>query len=166
MARLDADVVIALAALQPSIPPTVWQRYHWVILGVLAVVSVSLIVSIWGFRDAGSRTKPPVAQKALEDRIDELSKSMRDSARLVEQVSAELDARAVMAKKLKEEADAAKALAGLYKEQTDAIRRMMDAQLTSAARGIRRDSIKIGIASFVAGGGVSFLVTLLVHPLG
>ena len=70
-----------------------------------------------------------------------------------------------MAMKLKEEANEAKALAGLHKEQTDAIRRMMDAELAGAAHGIRRDSIKIGIASFVAGGGVSFLVTLLVHPV-
>jgi hypothetical protein len=42
---------------------------------------------------------------------------------------------------------------------------MLDAELATAARGIRRDSIIIGLASFVAGGGVSFAVTLLVHPL-
>jgi hypothetical protein len=76
-----------------------------------------------------------------------------------------LDARAATAKRLKEEAEAAEALAGLHKEQADAIRRMIDAELANAARGIRKDSIVIGIASFVAGGGVTFLVTLLVHPL-
>jgi hypothetical protein len=163
--RLDAYVVTALAALHPTPPLPVWRAYLWPLVGSLAVVLGSLTVIRWSLRDARSRTKPPVAQKALEDRIDELSKSMRDSARLVEQVSAELDVRAVTAKKLKEEADAAEALAGLHKEQTDAIRRMMDAELLGAAHGIRRDSIKIGIASFVAGGAVSFVVTLLVHPL-
>jgi hypothetical protein len=81
------------------------------------------------------------------------------------EVSAELDARAATTKQLKEEADTAQALAGLQKEQTEAVRRMLDAELTGATRRIRRDSIKIGVASFIAGGGVSFVVTLLVHPL-
>jgi hypothetical protein len=105
------------------------------------------------------------SQKTLEDRLDELSKSMRDSARLVEQVSSELDARAATARRLKEEAQAAEALAGLHKEQTEAVRRMVNAELAGATRSIRKDSIKIGIAAFVAGGGVTFAVTLLVHPL-
>ena len=90
---------------------------------------------------------------------------MRDSARLVEQVSAELDARAKTAKRLKEEAEAAEALAGIHKEQAEAIRRLMDAELEGAARRIRKDSIWIGIASFVAGGGITLIVTLFVHPL-
>lgn len=90
---------------------------------------------------------------------------MRQSARLVEQVSAELDARAAAARRLNEEAETAKALAELHKEQANAVRRMLDAELKTAARGIRRDSIIIGFASFVAGGGVSFFVTWLVHPL-
>ena len=89
---------------------------------------------------------------------------MRQSARLVEQVSAELDARAATARQLQEDAKAAEALAALHKDQADAIRRMMDAELATTAKGIRRDSIVIGIASFVAGGGLTLLVTLFVHP--
>ena len=83
----------------------------------------------------------------------------------MEQVSAELDARAATAKKLKEEAEASKALAAINKEQAEAIRRLMDTQLEGTARSIRQDTIVIGIGSFIAGGGVSFLITLLVHPL-
>jgi hypothetical protein len=41
----------------------------------------------------------------------------------------------------------------------------MEAELEEQAKRIRSDSIKIGIASFVAGGGLTLLVTLLVHPL-
>lgn len=119
-------------------------------------------------------------QATLEDRLDELSESMRQSARLVEQVSAELDARAATARRLQEEAKNAEALAALHKDQADAIRRMIDAQLAAAAKDqeeanrrelaevthrIRSDSIKIGIMSFVLGGTVTFFVTLLVHPL-
>jgi len=90
---------------------------------------------------------------------------MRKSAQLVQQVSAELDARAATARQLKEEAEAAQAIAALHKEQADAIRKMMDVELANSVRRIRSDSIKIGVASFVAGGGVSFVVTLVVHPI-
>jgi hypothetical protein len=105
------------------------------------------------------------SNRTLEQRLDELAESMRQSARLVEEVSAELDARAATAKQLKEEADTAQAIAGLHQEQMEAVRRVLDAELTGATRRIRGDSIKIGVASFIAGGGVSLLVTLLVPPL-
>jgi hypothetical protein len=120
----------------------------------------------------------------VDDRLRELSESMQRSAELVDQVSSELAARAATARELKEEAENAEAFAALHKEQTDAvrklleadraaaaqqqaddIRRTMEAELEAQARRIRSDSIKIGIASFVAGGGLTLLVTLLVHPL-
>ena len=41
---------------------------------------------------------------------------------------------------------------------------MIDAQLETVTRKIRSDSIKIGIASFLCGAGVTLLITLLVHP--
>jgi hypothetical protein len=40
---------------------------------------------------------------------------------------------------------------------------MMDAEFNTQAKRIRGDSIKIGIASFIAGGGLTVAVTLLVH---
>lgn len=116
-------------------------------------------------RRVSTQAEDATSQKPLEERLDELSRSMRDSARLVEQVSAELDARAATVKRLKEEAETAEALAAMHKTQAEAVRRMMDAELATAARRIRGDTIKITIISFFAGGGVTFFVTLLVHPL-
>lgn len=104
-------------------------------------------------------------ERTLEARFNELSISMRDSARLVEALSAELDARKLAVRQLEEKATTAEAVAELNKEQADAVQRILEAQLATSERRIRGDSIKIGIGSFVAGGGVSFLVTLLVHPL-
>jgi hypothetical protein len=137
------------------------------IIAAVGTVGAALGTVAAGFvlrRDARSTGKN-VSQKTLENRLEELSNSMRNSAKLVEQVSAELDARAATAKKLKEEAEAAEALAAINREQAEAIRRLMDTELEGTARRIRRDSIIIGIMSFIAGGGISFLVTLLVHPL-
>lgn len=141
--------------------------------GIAAVVGVvgALLGAIVAAR--GSRTARQIAAKVeggasqvtLEDRLSQLSKSMQQSARLVEQVSAELDARAATARQLQKEAEDAEALAALHREQADAVRRMIDAELATATRRIRSDSIKIGIASFIAGGGLTLLVTLLVHPI-
>ena len=52
----------------------------------------------------------------------------------------------------------------MHKEQTDAVRRMIDAELETSRKGIRRDTIVIGVGSFVAGGGLTLAVTLFVHP--
>jgi hypothetical protein len=114
--------------------------------------------------DAAPSETLEAPSETLEDRLDELSKSMQNSARLVAQVSSELDARTAAVKKLQEDAKTAEALAGLHKEQADAFRRMIDEELAGTARRIRKDSITIGVASFVAGGGVSFAITLFVHP--
>jgi hypothetical protein len=84
----------------------------------------------------------------------------------VHQVTAELDARAATAARLKEEAETAEAISRLHKEESEAVRRMLDAQLETVAHKIHADSIRIGIASFVAGAGVTLLITLLVHPIG
>lgn len=131
---------------------------------VVAVVGVLIAVDVFR-RDRRVTSRESIPQKTLENRLEELSKSMRNSARLVEQVSAELDARAATAKKLQEEAAAAQALADMNKAQGEAIRHLIDTELEGSERRIRRDAIVIGIGSFVAGGGVSFCVTLLVHPL-
>jgi septal ring factor EnvC (AmiA/AmiB activator) len=141
-----------------------------VIVTVGAVVFVAigtavLITAFRGIRGILTKVEGGASQATLEDRLSQLSKSMQQSARLVEQVSAELDARATTARQLQKEAEDAEALAALHKDQADAVRRMIDAELATATRNIRSDSIKIGIASFIAGGGLTLLVTLLVHPL-
>lgn len=137
------------------------------LLGTVAFGLAALLVAWTGIRQAGSRTrevartKEVMCERTVEERLDELSVSMRASAQIVAQISAELEARAMTAKQLQEDAKTAEALAGIHKEQAEAIRRLMDAELTGSERRIRRDTIIVGISSFIAGGGVSFLLTLL-----
>jgi hypothetical protein len=118
------------------------------VAAIVAAVAVS-----WA--SVPSRVVEDAAQKTLEQRLDELSNSMRASGRIVQQISTELDARAATAKRLKEEAETAEAIARLHKEESEAVRRMLDAQLETVSRKIHSDSIRIGIASFVAGSGVT-----------
>jgi hypothetical protein len=110
-----------------------------------------------------------VTQVSLEHKIQRLLGSMQESAKLVEQVSAELGARALTAKQLQEEAEQAKALAAINKEQAEAVQRLvragMEQELTRTRRDIFRDSVRLAAMSFIAGGLVTLLITLLVHPL-
>jgi predicted nucleic acid-binding Zn-ribbon protein len=109
----------------------------------------------------------------LEERLAELSDLMGRSSTLVEQVSAELEARAATAQRLRDEAKQAEELASINREQAEAIRRLMDAELAAKLtengaairKDVRKDTIRVGVGSFVAGGGLTLLITLLVHPL-
>ena len=108
-------------------------------------------------------------QNSLEEKIQMLLQSMQESAKLVEQVSAELDARAVTARQLQEEAKQAKAEAELNKEQAETVRRLVRSQMSSISsaesRKNFRDSVRLSIVFLIAGGLISALITLLVHPL-
>jgi multidrug efflux pump subunit AcrA (membrane-fusion protein) len=117
---------------------------------------------------------PSAGPQTLEDRLARIRELMAESSRLSNQVSAELEARAATAKKLQEEAEQAEALATVNREQAEAVRRLLEADIaetladsgkaTSGTCVVTQSGI--GIASFVAGGGVTLLVTPLVHPLG
>jgi hypothetical protein len=61
----------------------------------------------------------------MEQRRVGLSKSMTDSARLVEQMSAELDARLTTVRQLQAGAAEAQEVASLHREHGDAVRRML-----------------------------------------
>jgi hypothetical protein len=50
-------------------------------------------------------------------------------------------------------------------QAVNAIRQMMESEPETTEKNIRKDAIKIGVVSFLAGGAVTFVVTLLVHPL-
>jgi biopolymer transport protein ExbB/TolQ len=140
------------------------------VVGAAAALVFGLVPLIRGRREidlwSEAESEPP---ETLDERLDKLSASFRESARLVEQVSAELDARAVTARQLEQRAQDARALAAQHTEQVDAMRRLlrseMKAELTSAERHIFRDSLKVAIASFVLGAAASVLITLLVHPV-
>jgi hypothetical protein len=161
---------------------------HWqAALGILAATIGIVVVTDAaetlgrlvrrGLAPTSSETGPEagIVRQAptLEERLAELADLMGRSTALSEQVSAELDARAATARQLQEEARQAEELASINREQAKAIRRLMDADLAtklkenSAAirKDVRKDAIRIGIGSFFAGGGLTLLITLLVHPL-
>jgi hypothetical protein len=146
--------------------PSLNSVANWIgVAAGVAGVATAVVAIIPIVRPARKTIGATETQETLEDRLQRLSGSMRESARLVAEVSAELEAQEATARRLKEEAKTAEALASLHKDQAEAVRKMLDVELSGQARRIRSDAIKVAVASFVAGGGLTLLVTLLVHPL-
>jgi hypothetical protein len=155
-------------------PETLARQVRVILRGRNDPVEVNKIVEVVAAEIIG---KPQEAnpEEPLEGRIDRLSRSFQESARLIEQVSAELEARSLTARRLKEEAENAEALARLHKDEADAVRRVMraemhsemTAELTKGLEGVNRrnfrDGVKISVASFLAGGVLTVLVTLFIH---
>ena len=134
-----------------------------IVAAATAISALTAASMVWAQRrEARTRQPPP---ETLNQRLERLATSIRESARLAEEVSAEVDLRAAAVRELDEKAREAEALAALNRDQADAVQRLVDASVGNARKGIRRDSIVIGVASFVAGAGASLLVTLLVHPI-
>jgi hypothetical protein len=172
-ARRDGAVAIVLLLIPWILAWALVSRHHLdaTTVTILATVTIAL-PALWltwaAFRNTAVRATDAenrVVQTTLEYQLDELAESMRKSAGLVEQVESELEARAATARLLQENVEDARAFLALHPDAADAIRRMLDAQLATQAKGIRRDAIVIGVASFVLGVLGAFLVTLLVHPL-
>lgn len=107
----------------------------------------------------------PKHEQSLEERIEELSGVMAQSARLLEEITAEINIRAEFARQKKEEAEDAIAAATIHQDQLAVIQRAIRREVVQESnRGIRA-SIVLGIASFILGAAVSVLITLFVHPL-
>jgi hypothetical protein len=110
-----------------------------------------------------SSTRANLDQEELAHRLQALADSMRRSAEAAQEASSELDAQAEAARRLQREAQRAREIASLHEGQVKAIRDLLGHELEFNRRLIRRDTIIIGIASFIAGGFLTLALTLLAH---
>jgi VIT1/CCC1 family predicted Fe2+/Mn2+ transporter len=101
----------------------------------------------------------------LEDRLEQLGRTMRDAAKLLNQVQAEIEARSARAKNLKEEAQTAEELAKLNQAERDAIATLVRNEIGAETRKATRQSYIAGALFFIAGVIATVTVTLFIHPL-
>ncbi|MBV9012125.1 MAG: hypothetical protein JO272_08750 [Pseudonocardiales bacterium] len=76
----------------------------------------------------------------LEDRLEELGRTMRSAARLLNQVEAEIQVRSASAERLKEEAQTAENLVKLNQEQRDAIAKLVRNEIGVETKKVTRQS--------------------------
>jgi TolA-binding protein len=137
------------------------------VIAVLAASgsAVSAVVAAAAQRRFLSMGTSSSTEITLEERIQALAETMRASGRLVEQVTAEIEARAATAERLKDEAQAAEQLAQLSKAERDAVARLVRAEVSDENRRSTRLSVVTSALFFVAGVAATVAVTLFVHPL-
>jgi multidrug efflux pump subunit AcrA (membrane-fusion protein) len=129
----------------------------------LAAILSSLGVGLLN-RRARAQVEPP----SLEKRLRDLGDLVRSSSRVLEEVQAEIQARVALAERAKQDAEEAEQVAQLNEAQRAAIARLVRAEVaTEVERGNRRSfwqGVGINFSFFVAGGLVSFLVTVWFEP--
>jgi hypothetical protein len=133
------------------------------LLGVIAALT-GFGAGVIQYR-ATSKELSSSTEITLEQRIQALAETMRSSARLVEQVTAEIETRAATAERLRDEAQAAEQLAQLSKAERDAVARLVRAEVSDQNRRSTRLSFVASVLFFVAGVAATVAVTLFVHPL-
>jgi hypothetical protein len=168
-------IILPVSAVSIAVGFPIAQAHGFLWEGIVAAITLavsgSLLAALLDLRNEASAVEAHEAPEpdSLERKIGLLLDSMRQSATLVEQVSAELDARALAVRRLQEDANQARVLAEMNKEQAQAVQRIiqsgMGSQLSATRREIFRDSVRLAVISFFAGGLITLLVTLLVHPL-
>jgi hypothetical protein len=133
------------------------------LLGGLVTAGASYLT----YRAAKDSEPQPPSERTLtlEDRIDLLQQQMKASAILIEQISAEMDARAKTAASLKAEAEQAQQLASLHEEQQKAVVRAVRAEMTSESKRTARRNLVANIMFFLGGVLVSVAIQLLIKPL-
>ncbi len=105
-------------------------------------------------------------EETLESRLDELTATMRQSAKLIAQVEQELQARAATAERLKGEAATAESLMKLAENEREAVARLVRAEISAESRKSFRSGLRLNFLFFVAGALASVATTLFIQPLG
>lgn len=116
-------------------------------------------------RSLRTRSRQDSAEVTLEQRLEALARTMRQSSRLLEQVTAELEVRATAAERLRRDAATAEQVAKLNQAERDAVAHLLRAELTTEARRSTRVAILTGLLFFVGGVAATVGVTLFVQPL-
>jgi hypothetical protein len=100
------------------------------------------------------------AEESLEARLTALGETMRASARLLEEISAEMDARLLAAERLKTEAEAAERLAELNDAQRQAVARLVRAEVSTEGKKSFRQGLAANFFFFLAGVLASIATTM------
>lgn len=129
------------------------------VAGAVGILMTSL--AVWWT----SKLRTPPSQQTLEGRLEELSRIIRTSGRLLEQVEAELKAREVTAARLKVEAETAQQITRLTQAEREAVARLLRSEVTEESRRSFRKNLVTGGLFFLGGVGATVAVTLFLHPL-
>jgi hypothetical protein len=138
------------------------------LIAAIAFIVAALLSAVAAALQAAMRTRhlPAEARRptTLEDRLSDLGDLMRSSARVLEEVQAEIEARIALAERAKADAQDAEQLAQLNEAQRLALARLVRAEVsTEVSKDSRRSfwqSFAVNLIFFVLGGVASVLITL------
>ncbi|MGY1705511.1 hypothetical protein ACI79C_13150 [Geodermatophilus sp. SYSU D00697] len=139
--------------------------------GVITAL-VGLIVSFFARRTSAAAQQQvhealiSTPEATLENRLEDLARTMRTSARLLAQVSAEMEARSARAAELKSQVEEAERLAQLSQEDREAVARLFRAELAGETKIVSAAQWRANWLFFLGGVLVSVRIQLFVTPIG
>ncbi|MEU2854146.1 hypothetical protein [Streptomyces syringium] len=115
---------------------------------------------------AAFKKKPePAPQPTLEERLEDLGRVMKRSAKLLSEIKGEIDIRAASVREKEQQAQRAVELTNLTEPQVQAIKNEWGLQVAKEGKKSLKAAILIAVSTFFLGVAATVLITLFVHPL-
>jgi hypothetical protein len=102
-------------------------------------------------------------QETLEARVDTLTASLRDAAKLVSQIEGEIESRSELASKLRDDVARYDALKKLSSSEVEAVAQVLRGELKSEGTKSFWLAVLVNFVFFVLGAASSFLITKIGH---
>jgi len=159
MSRRRREVIlIAVGVLSgaAALAATSLELPSYVSLPYAAVAMVCLIWLDHGVREPPARASDLIA--AREKRIDELTRSLKESATLASELEADIAAGQGRAAAIRAQIERDTELAALTKEQAAAMQNALSEALGASERRALRQDVLVNLLFFAAGIGVSLMI--------
>jgi peptidoglycan hydrolase CwlO-like protein len=114
---------------------------------------------VYAFLERGGRRIPP--QENAEQRVERLTKSLREAASFVDEIETEIAASQAKARKLQADVERYEQLSRIHREDLEAIATVLRIELRDESRRTFWQNFAMNFGFFLLGAAASFLLTLL-----
>lgn len=100
-------------------------------------------------------------EKSIDDRVNELTKSLKESVNLINQIQSEIEGRQKLVDKLKNDVKTYDEIAKLKKSEVDSIAQLIRGELKREGRTSFWQGVLVNFIFFILGASVSIALTFI-----
>ncbi|NRT76977.1 hypothetical protein [Clostridium beijerinckii] len=105
--------------------------------------------------------KPKEKVKSIDDRVNELTKSLKESVNLINQIQSEIEGRQKLVDELKNDVKTYDEIAKLKKSEVDSIAQVIRGELKREGRKSFWQGVIVNFIFFILGASVSIVLTFI-----
>lgn len=122
-----------------------------------AISGITAALSAWLERKKGGRGE------TIEDRVNNLTRSLKEATQLISNIESEIKARSALASQLQQDLDRYNQLVEMKKPEVEAIAQLLRGELKMEARATFWKGFLLNFLFFVLGAGASLLIETLIR---